>query len=71
MRPSTPIINDAAEVADALAWARVAGLVEINPNGSWNLTPQGLVGARELLGQEHPFDASPIEPDRRQLRYLG
>jgi len=57
--------NDTPRSLDALAWARVAGLVEIHPDGSWRLTPQGRAGMLDLLGQAHPFDTRQESHDRR------
>ena len=56
MGQSTPIrTNDEAGVADPIGWARISGMVEIHPNGSWNLTPQGVVGMLGLFGQVRPL----------------
>jgi hypothetical protein len=57
--------NDAPCSLDALAWARVAGLVEIHLDGSWRLTPQGRAGMLDLLGQAHPFDTRQESHTRR------
>ena len=47
--------NDAPGSVDALAWARVAGLVDIQADGSWALASQSVPGMLEFLGQAHPF----------------
>lgn len=62
--------NDAPEAEDALGWARVAGLVEINQNGSWQLTPEGFAGMLKLLGQAHPFVGRSEHHDRQVTPYL-
>jgi hypothetical protein len=62
-------MNDTPD-GDALGWARVAGLVEIHDDGSWQLTPQGLTGMLELLGQAHPFRTRSAGHDRRRTPYL-
>jgi len=44
-------------VADpALAWAEVAGLVEVNGDGSWKVTELGKAGLMRVLEQvvQHP-----------------
>ena len=58
--------NDASISTDALAWARIAGLVDIHPDGSWNLTPQGLAGMLEFVGNSRGVDARPSGDDRRR-----
>lgn len=45
-------IIEGGMVADpAFAWAQVAGLVEVNDNGSWRLTEVGTAGLMQVLEQ--------------------
>jgi hypothetical protein len=56
MTPHAPMReSDVINSADALAWAQVAGLVAILPDGSWCLTPLGRAGMATLLGSAHSF----------------
>ena len=72
MGQSTPIpTNDEVDAAaQGLAWARLAGLVEIRADGSWNLTPQGFAGMTQVRGHAHPYDAFPARHDCRPHLYL-
>ena len=58
------------DIADApsadLAWARLAGLVAIHPDGSWNLTPEGMRGLIKLLANA-PLGVTDIQAERGPL----
>ena len=45
-------IMEMQESAAALAWAEVAGLIEIHPNGSWRLTAFGQTRLLQLESEE-------------------
>jgi hypothetical protein len=56
MAPQAPMReSDLVNSPDALAWAQLAGLVAILPDGSWRLTPLGRAGMAALLGSAHSF----------------
>jgi hypothetical protein len=56
---------------DALDWAAKVGFVEIHPNGTWNLTQQGMVGVHDLLGNAHPFHSGRRGQARHHQKAFG
>lgn len=66
MGQRTPIkrVEVTPHAREALSWAQIAGLVEIHPDGSWNLTELGIAGVRQLQGRAHPYQRSASVPIR-------
>jgi hypothetical protein len=65
MGQRTPIKKADAtpRLREALSWAQLAGLVEIHPDGSWNLTELGIAGVRQLQGRAHPHQSANERPN--------
>ena len=70
MGQSTPIKANDEEEASALTWARLAGLVEFCPEGSWRLTQLGRSRVAEMLVSAHAFGDATMAPSRGRTRQL-